>query len=97
MTSDDEVLRLRKENAHLRALLERSSPDHTSIPAGVSGSSKPYESCSRTSTQTVGQDDTRVSWEGIEHQLTKEQVVRYSRQVILPSFGARGLSQTLCT
>ena len=92
MTPDDEILRLRKENAHLRALLERSFPDQNPNPARGRSLGEPYESCSQNSAQTAGQGDARLNWEGTEHELTKEQVVRYSRQIILPSFGAQGLS-----
>ena len=92
MTSSDEVKRLREENAHLRALLERSPPDRRPVGAGISPPGESHGSCARTSPQTAGQGAADLHWEGTEHQLTKDQVVRYSRQVILPSFGAQGTS-----
>ena len=96
MTSDDEVHRLREENAHLRALLEQSSsPDHCITVAGV-GVSTSEMSFAGSPAQPASQDDAHLGWEGTEHQLTKEQVVRYSRQIILPSFGAQGLPQPSC-
>jgi hypothetical protein len=35
------------------------------------------------------------AWNGVEHGLSKEKIARYSRQIILPSFGVQGDSRTL--
>ena len=58
--------------------------------------SESQKSIAESPAQPASQKDNHLGWEGTEHQLTKEQVVRYSRQIILPSFGARGLPQTSC-
>ena len=88
MTSDDEVARLREENAHLRTLLERSSPDHR--PVVAIGSDTDQRSSVVATGEVVSQGDVSLQWDGHGHRLTKEQVARYSRQIILPSFGVQG-------
>jgi hypothetical protein len=43
----------------------------------------------KSSKETIG-EQMDVPWEGVDHTLTKEQIERYSRQILLPSFGVKG-------
>lgn len=38
----------------------------------------------------------QVGWHGVGHSLSRQQVERYSRHLILPSFGVAGMLTTQC-
>jgi hypothetical protein len=73
---DDELSRLRAENAALRAELAGLRGDIGPAPEPTSPNGTPMTSA--------------PEWDGLGHGLTKDQVGRYSRQIVLPSFGAEG-------
>ncbi len=95
MTEGGELQRLREENAHLRALLEQSTSNHKSASHGVVDAKESHKSSACERAMNDGDGTQPLGWEGNGHKLTKEQVARYSRQIILPSFGAQGLSSTI--
>ena len=85
----EELECLRAENAHLRELLRRHegqvSNDESSgdLPCGLAD----------TAPQRVEQPRSRSgasAWEAGPHDLSAQQIARYSRQLILPSFGVAG-------
>ncbi len=93
MNVEDELVRLRQEVAHLRALSEQSASGRNATL---------YDNCDQHGHQTcpvstghqarVDRPITaQLGWVGNGHELTKEQIGRYSRQIILPSFGAQGV------
>lgn len=71
-----EVERLRAENEHLRAQLAAVCPAN-----GQQSSAEPAEACLAR---------PPAFWDGLQHGLSKEEVGRYSRQLILHSFGVHG-------
>lgn len=77
MTSQLSIEQLQKENEELRALL---SANGISIPAAASQEHHP-QACPRSS----------LSYEHSNHNLPAEIIQRYSRQIILPSFGVHGM------
>ena len=68
---EDELARLRHENAQLRAALARAQASQPS-----------------TSIETRSSHE----WDEFGHGLRAEEISRYSRQIILPSFGVMGAS-----
>ena len=87
----EELERLRAENAHLRSLL-RSRGD-------LQGSGNVADRTTRTTSQyptarcdasTADAGASPPGWEPGPHDHTREQIARYSRQLILPSFGVQG-------
>lgn len=91
--TEDELVRLRQENAHLRALLERSGSGRNTTSAN-DGDQHGHQTCPASTEHQARVDHSssaRLGWEGNGHELTKEQIGRYSRQIILPSFGAQGV------
>ena len=90
------VDRLRAEVASLRSQLlavQAAAPKAQKVDA--QNGCKPTES-------GTSQRDSTGSWQGEAHGLTKAQVERYSRQIVLPAFGVNGAAlplraQTFCT
>lgn len=86
----EELDRVKAENDHLRKLLDiNKTRNHkksiSKIQDNVAAQASPNSgeariTCSRNS----------YSWEPGSHDLNKDQIARYSRQLILPSFGAAG-------
>ena len=92
----EELERLRAENAHLRSLL-RSRGDlqgsgNVADRATVTTNQHPTARCDAS---TADAGASPPGWEPGPHDLTREQIARYSRQLILPSFGVEGA--LLCT
>ncbi len=82
-SNEDRVLQLEQENEKLRGELERlrlSQRSAVTVPAVVADSKARGPPTSSSS----------ASWDGAAHSLTKHQVERYSRQVLLGSFGPHG-------
>jgi hypothetical protein len=72
-----ELDRLREENANLRAHL-----DQLRVSAASNGTHEAAaEACPAR---------PHATWDGTQHGLTKEQIGRYSRQLILHNFGVHG-------
>ena len=93
MNTEDELVRLRQENAHLRALLERSGSGRNTMSSNDSDQHG-HHTCPASAEHQAGVErssSAQLGWEGNGHELTKEQIGRYSRQIILPSFGAQGV------
>lgn len=97
MTTEAEVLRLREENAHLRSLLEQSTVAQTAASAGVNGDNEPKTCTSSAQHRTEHErsSGSKFGWEGDGHDMTKEQIARYSRQIILPAYGTQGGATSL--
>eukprot|EP00887_Chlorella_sp_A99_P001231 scaffold14.g1231.t1 len=77
---EEELQRLREENARLREELRRL------------GQGRPEEHAAGAPPAPPAADGAapRPAWDGTQHGLTKEQIARYSRQIILQSFGVHG-------
>jgi adenylyltransferase and sulfurtransferase len=83
---EDQLQQLQLENARLRAYIHSLAPPiNGSIPHSTEGAP----------TNGSSYADARRLWDAAEHGLTREQVGRYSRQIILPSFGVHAQSR-LC-
>lgn len=73
-----ELDQLRAENARLKAYIGNIT---TPTPEnGANGASSSPDACPVAPSP----------WDGVGHGLSKDQVGRYSRQIILPSFGVEG-------
>jgi hypothetical protein len=91
----EELERLRAENAHLRALLSRQAEQlNTGQPAAAdsilcgladTAPGRGEQPCGRAGA---------IGWEAGPHDLSAKQIERYSRQLILPSFGVAGAPQS---
>lgn len=83
MSGSEELQRLRVENEALRAeldALKRSQqPPAAQAPAAAPAANGGGAAC-----------PAFASWDGMHHGLDKEQISRYSRQIILHSFGVQG-------
>lgn len=89
---ESEIYRLKAENDHLRKLLGvvDSQPDAVSLT---------QTDGTKSAVPTSGLDNPAAcstcpprkhTWEASSHDLSREQVLRYSRQLILPAFGPAG-------
>lgn len=92
MSKEDELLRLRTENDYLRSLLMRHNGHIDASPAAVSVvtdacAPRRDEQQAESSLNGIG----RFSWDKNGHILNKDQIARYSRQIIMPSFGTQGM------
>lgn len=77
MSAEDELSRLRAQNSQLQRELDRltgSGPLQQSAPDAANGAAAA----------------ATPSWDGLQHGLNKEQIARYSRQIVLHSFGVQG-------
>ena len=92
MSREDELLRLRTENDHLRSLLMQHEGRIDASPAAVSvvvdACAPPHDEQQAGSSRN---GTGRFSWNKNGHNLNKDQIARYSRQIIMPSFGAQGM------
>ena len=95
MQSDIEILKA--ENDHLRKLLGLSNNVTTSRPLkkayAAQSSHQGHRSKDHAAFDTC--PATKHTWEATSHDLSKDQIPRYSRQLILPSFGPAGESEKL--
>lgn len=74
---DDELEHLRAENEALKVEVQRlRQAQSSSVP----------EPRSQNDLDTP----STHSWDGLGHGLSRDDIARYSRQIILPSFGAQG-------
>ena len=78
--SSEELEQLRAENARLKAYINdlNASGDQCTTN-GTSDAEEPPKFPTAAG-----------PWDGFGHGLSKEEVARYSRQIILPSFGVQG-------
>ncbi|KAI3437915.1 hypothetical protein D9Q98_000360 [Chlorella vulgaris] len=82
MSAEDELSRLRAQNSQLQRELDRltgSGPLQQSAPDAANGAAAA----------------ATPSWDGLQHGLNKEQIARYSRQIVLHSFGVQAQAK-LC-
>lgn len=85
MTGTD-VLALQQEVKTLRARLAELEQSGRKTPSdSESGQGNPAQK------EAGSRGAGPVGWQGVGHSLSKEQVERYSRQLILPSFGVAGV------
>lgn len=70
------------------ALVSNTGKGHSSELGGDQG--KDEEGAAQGGNETQGSDTPR--WSSVPHGLTQQQISRYSRQLILPSFGVEGAS-----
>ena len=80
-----ELQRLRAQNAQLQAELER-------LKSATTGAQSPE---AQSAAAALGSGAAACgaplpAWDGLQHGLSKEQIARYSRQIILHSFGVQG-------
>ena len=76
----DRMDELQKENARLKAYIRRLEAQNGGAPQQQPG---------RPHSPAVVAPSGR-EWDGAGHGLSADQVGRYSRQIILPSFGVQG-------
>jgi len=99
MQSSQMVLGLTKyqlieENARLRSEMKdlRLKISELTTTPGRNTQASPatrIEKCFTPSKEAIGVQ-IEVPWEGVDHTLTKAQIERYSRQILLPAFGVKG-------
>ncbi len=80
-----ELAQLRAQNARLQAEVERLKA------AAAAGEQRGAPGASTSANGTAA---SLPSWDGLHHGLTKEQIGRYSRQIVLHSFGVQGAMKT---
>ena len=84
----EELERLRAENAHLRSLLRsRGGQQDNHAERATGSSSGTNDECGASPSAN---QSSPLGWECGAHDLTREQITRYSRQLILPAFGVAG-------
>lgn len=85
-----ELERLREENALLKAEIERlrGLPQSNGVHDSPGAAEAAADAAARDSGEACPMQ--RPAWDGANHGLSKEQIARYSRQVILHSFGVHG-------
>lgn len=82
-----ELERLQLENAELRVELERL---RASVGAQQPPAPQQAAAAAAGAPAANGGGAARPSWDGEQHGLDKGQIARYSRQIILHSFGVQG-------
>lgn len=92
---EEELQRLKAENAQLKAELDQlratsggGQPAQEQPPAAANGASA-ADGCSPANGHAT------PSWDGLQHGLSKDQIARYSRQIVLHSFGVQAQAR-LC-
>lgn len=84
---ESEIDRLKAENDHLRKLLGMVDSHAKVVPLlDADGTKSALRSCDSDHPAARRMH----TWEAGSHDLSKEQVSRYSRQLILPAFGPAG-------
>jgi len=79
-----------EENARLKAELKELRLKIAELAANPVHS--PTAGTEAATSQGPGSERAQIPWEGVGHTLTKAQLERYSRQILLPSFGVKGTS-----
>ena len=89
---DSEIDRLKAENDHLRKLLgivdNYAEVVHNLVTDGTKAAVSTPDLHDPVANSTCPK--SMHTWEASSHDLSKEQVSRYSRQLILPAFGPAG-------
>ena len=88
-TPDAELQQLRAENAQLRAEVERLRAAAAGQPAQQQPEQQQANGGAAADGAACASPDP-PSWDGMQHGLDQGQIARYSRQIILPSFGVQG-------
>lgn len=88
-------LRVELEQAEAKLQALKSCPEERNAPNGVQDPD--FTNGANHEGRTRSEDDCehhvakeRLRWEGSNHSMTKEQLERYSRQILLHSFGPQG-------
>lgn len=93
---EQEVERLRAENAQLQAELDAlrasqaGSLPQTTPPAAAATQEDPPAAAANGAACCPPAAPAASDWDGLQHGLDKDQIARYSRQIILHSFGVQG-------
>jgi hypothetical protein len=85
---EDELRRLRQHNAELQREVERLKAD--AAAKQVQGPGQPPAVIAGGATANGCSSDSLPAWDGLKHGLNKVQIARYSRQIVLHSFGVQG-------
>ena len=80
-------LRLQEEVKQLRQKLSKLTAAENGVAASAQSHNGQHSSSSPNS-----DGPAHPAWEGVQHSLSKGQVERYSRQILLHSFGVQGIS-----
>ena len=94
---DSEVTLLRAQLASLQLELDNLRAQQTvgsnaQRPATAAAATDATDATSAAAAATVG---ASPAWDGLQHGLSRDQIARYSRQVILHSFGVQGEMHSL--
>ena len=81
-------LRLQEEVEQLRQKLSKLTAAENGVATSAQGQNGQHSSSLQSSNGPA-----HPAWEGMQHSLSKGQVERYSRQILLHSFGVQGESQ----
>lgn len=98
---EQEVERLRAENAQLQAELDAlrasqaGSLPQTTPPAAAATQEDPPAAAANGAACCPPAAPAASDWDGLQHGLDKDQIARYSRQIILHSFGVQAQAR-LC-
>jgi hypothetical protein len=93
----EELARLRAQNAALQVEVDRlraaasAAAQQAPLVAALSASGGEAHS-GRVANGRALPPEPPASWDGLGHGLSKDQIARYSRQIILHSFGVQGAS-----
>ena len=92
MSGEKELGQLREQNARLQAEVER-------LKAAVAGPGQQGAQAAAANGAAApdGAAGSFPAWDGLRHGLSKDQIARYSRQIVLHSFGVQGANQAGCS
>ena len=82
--AQEELQRLRQQNAHLQAELDRLKL----AAAGLGHQEAPQPPLPPAAATAAAAG--LPAWDGLQHGLSRDQIARYSRQIVLHSFGVQG-------
>lgn len=87
-SAEEELRRLRARNAELEAELNNLRAAAKASEHQAAQEQQPPDAAANGASQ--GDFPPAASWDGLQHGLDKDQIARYSRQIILHSFGVQG-------
>lgn len=94
---EEELQRLRAEKAELQAEVQRlKAAAARGEPQAAQEQAPPATAAATAPAAPANCSCTAVNgdlpaWDGLQHGLSKDQIARYSRQIILHSFGVQGV------